>query len=85
MENSILFDSTPQTDKEIECVMCGETFTEDDLAELREIGEAYHREDGCFLCPDCLDSLRRMDPTEQLKMAIMNGWKEVDHGTKHTD
>ena len=65
----------------IECVMCGETFTETDLTELREMGEAYHREEGCFLCPDCWDSFRRMDPEEQMKMAIMNGWKEVNHET----
>lgn len=75
----------PQSDGEVECVMCGETFTETDLTELQEMGEAYHREEGCFLCPDCWDSFRRMDPEEQVKMAVMNGWKEVNHGTKHTD
>ena len=71
----------PEAAPMIECVMCGETFTEDDLAELREIGEAYYREEGCFLCPDCWDSFRRMDPEEQVKMALVNGWKEVNRET----
>lgn len=69
----------PEEEQTIECVMCGETFTEDDLTELREMGEAYHREEGCFLCPDCWDSFRRMDPEEQMKMAMVNGWKEAQH------
>lgn len=75
-------DSLPQPDKEVECVMCGETFTEDDLVELREMGEQYHREKSCFLCPDCWDSFRRMDPEEQVKMALVNGWKEAVHEEK---
>lgn len=69
----------PEEEQTIECVMCGETFTEDDLTELLEMGEAYHREKGCFLCPDCWDSFRRMDPEEQVKMAMVNGWKEAQH------
>jgi len=75
----------PEEDQTIECVMCGETFIETDLTELRKMGEAYHREEGCFLCPDCWDSFQRMDPEEQARMAITNGWKEVDHGTEHAD
>lgn len=67
----------PELPKMIECVMCGESFSEADLVDFREIGEAYHREEGCFLCPDCWDSFRRMDPEEQLKMAMVNGWKEL--------
>lgn len=65
----------------VKCVMCGDTFTEADLAELREIGEAYHREKGCFLCPDCWDSFQRMPLEEQARVAITNGWKEVKHET----
>jgi len=37
-------DSTPKPDGEIECVMCGDTFTEADLTGFREMGEAFHRE-----------------------------------------
>lgn len=66
---------------DIMCVICGETFTETDLAELREMGEAYHREEGCFLCPDCWDGFRRMDLEDQVKMALVNGWKEIRHET----
>ena len=72
-------ETLPQPDGEVECVMCGETFTETDLTELREMGEVYHREKGCFLCPDCWDSFQRMDPEEQVKMALINGWKEAAH------
>lgn len=74
-------ETPPQTEEAVECVMCGETFTEADLTELREMGEAYHREKGCFLCPDCWDSFQRMDPEEQVKMALVNGWKEVNRET----
>lgn len=70
-------ETPPQPIGEVECVMCGDTFTETELAELREMGEAYHHEEGCFLCPDCWDSFQRMDPEEQLKMAMVNGWKEL--------
>lgn len=60
-----------------QCRGCGETFTEADLVDLREMGEAYYREKGCFLCPDCWDSFQRMDLEEQLKMVMANGWKEI--------
>lgn len=46
------------------------------LTELLEMGEAYHREKGCFLCPDCWDSFRRMDPEEQVKLALEWGARE---------
>ncbi|MBQ3478177.1 MAG: Lar family restriction alleviation protein [Clostridia bacterium] len=69
----------PQPEETVECIMCGETLTEDDLTELRDMGEQYHHEKGCFLCPDCWDCFRRMDPEEQIKMAVVNGWKEVAH------
>lgn len=75
---------TKQDDK-IECAMCGDTFTEADLKELDDMGERYHREDGCFLCPDCWDSFKRMDPEDQAKVAITNRWKEARHGPEHED
>lgn len=62
-------------DGDIKCVMCGDTFTEDGLKELDDMGERYHREDGCFLCPDCWNRFRRLDPEEQARIAITNGWK----------
>ncbi len=72
--------STPQPDGESECTMCGDTFTEADLEEFQEMGEAYHREKGCFLCPDCWDTFQRLPLEEQASVAITNGWKETCHG-----
>ncbi len=72
-------DTPPQPVGEIECVMCGDTFTEADLAELREMGEAYHREKGCFLCPDCWDTFQRMPLEDRARVALTNGWREVQH------
>lgn len=60
---------------EVECMMCGEQYSADDLKELIDIGEQYICEDGCFLCPDCWDRFRRMAPEDQVKIAITNGWK----------
>ena len=71
--------STPQSDGEIECTMCGDTFTESDLEEFQEMGEAYHREKECFMCPDCWDAFQRMPAEEQVHVAITNGWKEARH------
>ena len=71
--------ANPELPEEIECVMCGETYTSDDLKELDDMGEHYHREEGCFLCPDCWDNFQRLPLEEQTKIAITNGWKEVQH------
>lgn len=69
------------SDEKIECAICGEPYSSDDLKELTDMGEHYHQEEGCFLCPDCWDSFQRMDPEEQAKIAIVNGWKEaLPHG-----
>jgi len=70
--------STPKPDGEIECVMCGDTFTETDLTGFREMGEAYHRDKRFFLCPDCWDAFRRMPLEEQARVAITDRWKEAD-------
>ena len=39
------------------------------------MGEAYHLEDGCFLCPDCWDKYRRLPLEMQASAAIDNDWK----------
>ncbi len=70
---------TPQPDGEIECIMCGDTFTETDLEEFQEMGEAYHREKRFFLCPDCWDAFQRMPLEEQARVAISNGRKKAQH------
>lgn len=56
--------------KEYTCKSCGDTFTADDLREFREMGEAYHREKGCFLCPDCWDSFQRLPLEDQMQLLM---------------
>lgn len=56
------------------CKQCGERYTLIDLEELNEMGESYHCEEGCFLCPDCWDSFRRLPLEEQAKAALTNKW-----------
>ena len=51
--------------KDIVCRMCGEDFTEGDLDDFRDLGEQYHWEKGCFLCPDCWDEFQRLTLEEQ--------------------
>ena len=48
------------------CQDCGERFTSEDLREFREMGEVYHKEKSCFLCPDCYDSFQCMTLEDQM-------------------
>ena len=61
----------------VTCAWCRESYTSLDLEELREMGEAYHLEDGCCLCPDCWDTYRRQPLEMQASAAIKNDWKEL--------
>ncbi len=36
------------------CILCGEQFTQDEIEEWRESGEAFSSTPQ-FICPDCLD------------------------------
>lgn len=54
----------------VRCARCGDIFTTADLNELREMGETYYLEKGCFLCPDCWDVFQRMSLEEQAQAAI---------------
>ncbi len=63
-------EAPPKTGGEIECTMCGDTFTEADLAEFQEMGEVYYHEKECFLCPDCWDVFQRMPLEEQAHIAL---------------
>lgn len=69
----------------IVCSMCGEREELAALVELREMGEAYHHEKGCYLCPDCWDAFQRMPLEQQLRVAITNGWKglQKDEGREN--
>ncbi len=73
VKNKLPEDSLLKTGGEIECTMCGDTFTETDLAEFQDMGEAYHREKECFLCPDCWDAYQRMPLEEQARVALTQG------------
>lgn len=59
-------------DKKYVCMFCGDEFTEDDLAELKEMGESYFvdRKEKSFICPDCYDDLNRKDPEEQVQILV---------------
>ncbi len=41
----------------MKCTKCGEEYTEDDLRELREMGEQFSVNP--FICPDCYDVFSR--------------------------
>lgn len=59
------------------CRVCGERYTAADLKELREMGEAYHREKGCFFCPDCWDDFQRLPLERQAEILINDGTGKV--------
>lgn len=56
----------------MKCLFCEDNFTEQDLTELKEMGEQYHLEPQGFVCPDCYDDLRSLPLEEQLK-ALLQG------------
>jgi hypothetical protein len=47
------------------CKRCGDEFTNEELRELKEIGEAYSKFP--FLCPDCFDEFQRLDSEDQMR------------------
>lgn len=51
--------------KTFTCFRCKEVYTEDDLEELREMGERYYKRYGYFMCPDCYDDYRRLPRAEK--------------------
>ncbi len=75
----------PAWNGEIECAMCGDTFTEADLEEFHEIGEEYHREKGCFLCPDCWFSFQMMPLEQQASLAINKRLNKRLMDTRHEE
>ena len=58
------------------CMMCGEVYTEQERHELHEMREEFYQENDVFICPDCWDNVRRMDPEEQVKLALEWGAKK---------
>lgn len=52
---------------EYRCRFCGETYSKEDLRELREMGEPYSLDRTDFICPDCYDAFSRFTPEKQIK------------------
>lgn len=46
------------------CVSCGQTYTNEELKELKEAGEPIGMNP--FLCPDCFDDFQKMNLEDQL-------------------
>lgn len=66
---------------DVVCCVCGERYSSDDLAELREMGDAYYLDltvhPANFMCPDCWDDYNHMSAEEQLAVC-MRGRGETD-------
>lgn len=48
-----------------ECRFCGESYSNEELQELKEMGEEFCRKP--FICPDCWDGFQRLDLEDQEK------------------
>jgi hypothetical protein len=57
----------------MKCLFCEDNFTEQDLTELKEMGEAYYLAEKQLICPDCYLDLRRLPLEEQLKALLQGG------------
>lgn len=57
------------------CKMCGDSYSSEELRELREMGEEYNRSP--FICPDCWDRYQRLDSEDQMKL-LLNDFKGVE-------
>ena len=57
-------------DAAIQCSMCGEHFTADEVKELAEMGEPVQFYDGKFFCPDCYDKYSKQSLEGQFKTAL---------------
>lgn len=52
------------------CLFCKEDYTDDDIKEMRGMGEEFYHDRNCFICPDCYDEFKRHDPNEQLEILM---------------
>lgn len=60
-------------DAHIECSMCRENFTSEEVKEAAEMGEPFQFFDGRFLCPDCYDKYTRQTLEGQFETALNMG------------
>lgn len=56
----------------MKCLFCEDTYTAQDIDEIKEIGESVYHTKTQFVCPDCYDDLQRLPLEEQLK-ALLQG------------
>jgi len=52
----------------MKCTRCGEKYTGEEVSEWRAEHEAFSRSP--FICPDCYDTLSRMDLEDQFNELI---------------
>lgn len=65
----------------VKCLFCEDTYTADEITELKEMGEKMWKTQKEFVCPDCYDNLKRLPLEEQAK-ALLQGnkyeWEEQE-------
>lgn len=52
------------------CLFCKAAYTDDDIKEMKEMGEEPYHDRHCFICPDCYDGFKHRDPGEQLEILM---------------
>ena len=55
------------------CMFCEDRFTDEELSELKEMGEKYWLTKTQFICPDCMDDLQRLTLEDQYRAIIEGG------------
>lgn len=61
----------------MECLICKEIYTTDDVQELKEMHEEFYQDKKCFICPDCWDDFLRKDPNDRVKILMKAGGNDV--------
>ena len=52
----------------MKCTVCGESYGKDEIKEWKTEKEPYF--DDPFICPDCYDSMQRVDPEDLMKECL---------------
>ena len=59
----------------MKCSKCKGIYEDEDLRELKEMGESYSLHP--FICPDCYDRFNKLNLEDQFKEA-MNGFNRIE-------
>ncbi len=54
----------------MKCEFCGALFTDNELEELREMGESFYLDESIFICPDCYDRFEHLSLEEQFEKVL---------------